>query len=96
MHPRLVTPPLEVLIQVAGAVPGVAGPGTNPSLARPEFDRLKAILHDCRNHGPTVANRQHHNDFRAHLLGRISRVAALNPARGTRLRGAFDAISWEQ
>jgi RNA-directed DNA polymerase len=68
----------------------------HPNLARPEFDRLKAILHDCRHHGPTVANRQHHNDFRAHLLGRISRVAALNPARGTRLRGAFDAISWEQ
>jgi RNA-directed DNA polymerase len=68
----------------------------HPNLARPEFDRLKAILHDCLLHGPTAANRQHHNHFRAHLLGRISWVAALNPARGARLRATFDAVSWEQ
>ncbi len=67
----------------------------HPNLARPEFDRLKAILHDCLHHGPTAANRQQHNDFRAHLLGRISWAAALNPARGARLRATFDAINWE-
>jgi len=67
----------------------------HPNLARPEFDRLKAILHDCVCRGPAVANRQQHNDFRAHLLGRISWVAALNPARGARLRATFDAIGWE-
>jgi len=68
----------------------------HPNLARPEFDRLRAILHDCRQHGPAVANRQQHNNFRAHLLGRISWVAALNPAHGARLRATFDAITWEQ
>ena len=35
-----------------------------------------------------------HQDFRAHLLGRIAWVGALNPARGDRLRTAFDAIDW--
>lgn len=66
-----------------------------PNLARPEYDRLRAILHDCATNGPAAANRDGHPDLRAHLLGRISWVAALNPARGTTLRTTFDAISWD-
>ncbi len=66
------------------------------NLARPDFDRLKAVLHDCRTHGPGAANRQGHPDFRAHLLGRISWAVALNPDRGAQLRAAFDAIVWDQ
>ena len=64
------------------------------NLARPEFDRLKAILHDCRVNGPDAANRRRHPAFRDHLLGRISWVTALNPGRGDRLRAGFDAIDW--
>jgi len=64
------------------------------NLARPDFDRLKAVLHDCVINGPAAANRLHHPGFREHLLGRISWVTALNPARGSRLRTAFDAIDW--
>lgn len=61
----------------------------HPNLARPEFDRLKAILHDCRRNGAEAANREHHPDFRQHLLGRISWAASLSPARGARLRAEF-------
>jgi hypothetical protein len=64
------------------------------NLARPDFDRLRAVLHDCRVSGPVVANRQGHPAFREHLLGRISWATALNPGRGDRLRAAFDAIDW--
>ncbi|MET0965794.1 MAG: reverse transcriptase family protein [Nakamurella sp.] len=64
------------------------------NVARPDFDRLRAVLHDCRVSGPVVANRQGHPAFREHLLGRISWVTALNPGRGNRLRAAFDAIDW--
>lgn len=65
------------------------------NVPRPEFDRLKAVLHDCRRHGPAAANRQAHPDFRAHLLGRISWVGALDAARGARLRTMFDEIRWD-
>jgi hypothetical protein len=66
----------------------------HPNPPREAYDRLKAILHNCRRHGPAGQNRDGHADFRAHLLGRIAQVAALNPARGRRLQEAFAAIAW--
>jgi RNA-directed DNA polymerase len=57
-----------------------------PNVAREEYDRLKAVLHDAELHGPDAANRAGHPEFRAHLLGRIAWVAQLNPERGRRLR----------
>jgi RNA-directed DNA polymerase len=65
-----------------------------PNVARDEYDRLKAILHNAAVHGPESQNREHVADFRAHLLGRIAWVAALNPARGAKLRARFAAIAW--
>lgn len=48
----------------------------HPNIARPEYDRLKAILHQ--------------GDYdRAELLGRISWVEAVNPARGAKLRALW-------
>jgi RNA-directed DNA polymerase len=67
-----------------------------PNVAREEFDRLKATLHNTVRHGPATQNRAGVEDFRAHLLGRIAWVAALNPARGARLRALFDQVAWEQ
>ena len=64
------------------------------NVARTEYDQLKAVLHESRQRGPAAANRDGHPDFRAHLLGRISWIAATNPDRGTRLRASFDAIDW--
>lgn len=66
----------------------------HPNVARAEYDRLKAILHDAATNGPAHANRAGHDDLAAHLLGRISWVGALNPARGAKLRERFDAIDW--
>jgi hypothetical protein len=45
--------------------------------------------------GPAAENRARVPDFRAHLLGRISWVESLNPARGARLRAAFNGIDWD-
>ena len=64
------------------------------AVRRDEVDRLRAILHDCERAGPDRANRSGHPDFRAHLLGRISWVASVHPARGARLREQFDGIDW--
>ena len=64
------------------------------NVSRVEVDRLRAILHDSATQGPAAANRDGHPEFRAHLLGRIAWVEAVNPARGARLREAFGRITW--
>jgi len=64
------------------------------NVSRAEYDRLKATLHNCNVHGPGGQNRRGVVDFRAHLLGRISWVSSLNPAKGQRLREEFDRIRW--
>ena len=65
-----------------------------PNLSRDEYDRLKAILHNCVRFGPESQNRFGHRDFRAHLEGRVAYVASLNPARGEKLRGLLARIPW--
>ncbi len=75
--------------QLAGAVLNV-----RPNIARDEFDALKATLYNCLQHGPTAQNRAGHDDFRAHLLGRIAHVATLNPDRAQKLQQMFDRIEW--
>ncbi|MDB5350640.1 MAG: hypothetical protein JWN86_1887 [Planctomycetota bacterium] len=74
----------------------VAGVVVNerPNFTRTDFDTLKAILHNCVTHGPHGQDRHGHGDFRAHLLGRISHVASLNPDRGRRLREMFEQVAW--
>jgi retron-type reverse transcriptase len=65
-----------------------------PNVPRIEFDRLKAILTNCVRHGPASQNRANHPDFRAHLAGRVSHAAMVNPARGRKLWALFDRIAW--
>ena len=64
------------------------------NVPRREYDRLRAVLHDAARSGPEAANRAGHHDFRAHLQGRITWVAAGNPTRATKLHAAFAAIPW--
>lgn len=64
------------------------------NVARPDYDRLRAVLHDAARSGPAQANRSGHPDFRSHLLGRIAWVGAENEARAEKLRRAFSAIEW--
>jgi retron-type reverse transcriptase len=65
-----------------------------PNLPRTEFDRLKALLHNCVHQGPASQNREGHADFKTHLAGRIAYVRWLNPARGERLQNLWDRIAW--
>ena len=65
-----------------------------PSVRRDDYDRLRASLHNCRRFGPDSQNRSGVEDFRAHMLGRISWVTALDAERGRRLRAMFDEIDW--
>ncbi|HKE75122.1 MAG TPA: reverse transcriptase family protein [Acidimicrobiales bacterium] len=70
----------------------VVNAGAN--VPRPDYDRLRAALHEAATDGPAAANRAGHPDFRAHLEGRIAWAGAGNPARAARLQRAFDAIEW--
>lgn len=65
---------------------------TKPNIARDEYDRLKAILHNAKRTGFQSQNREGHSDFAAHLRGRIAHVAMLNPQRGAKLLAIFESI----
>ncbi|HTC89596.1 MAG TPA: reverse transcriptase family protein [Bryobacteraceae bacterium] len=65
-----------------------------PNIARADFDRLKATLHNCMRQGPQTQNRMAHARFRTHLEGRIGWVESVNPSKGRRLRTIFKRISW--
>jgi hypothetical protein len=64
------------------------------NIPRQEYESLKAIVCNCVRHGPHGQNRAAVADFRAHLTGRIARVAQLNPEKGRRLARWFEAIVW--
>ena len=70
----------------------VLNEGTN--LPRVEFDRLKAILHNCVRHGHKSQNRDSHPRFREHLEGRVRWVETVNATKGAKLRILFDQIVW--
>ncbi|MEO1457010.1 MAG: reverse transcriptase family protein [Pseudomonadota bacterium] len=88
--------PAKTRIMPQGARQTVTGLVVNShaNTPRTEFDRLKAILTNCRRHGPAEQNRAGHPAFRQHLEGRVAWVEAVNPRRGARLRALFDAIAW--
>lgn len=62
--------------------------------SREDFDRTKAILHNCVVHGPASQNREAGDDFRAYLQGLVAWVATGDAARGDRLRETFARIAW--
>lgn len=64
------------------------------NLPREEFDRLKAILHQCVVHGPAAQNREGRPHWQAYLQGRVAWAAQLNPAKALRLKRLLDRIDW--
>jgi hypothetical protein len=64
------------------------------NVPRQEFDRLKAILHNCVTLGPQEQNREGHGNFREHLRGQIAYFQMIHPVKGERLRMLFDRIDW--
>ncbi|MFL5327997.1 MAG: reverse transcriptase family protein [Gemmataceae bacterium] len=68
----------------------------HPNIKRNEFDRIKAVLHNCLTKGVVTQNRDQRADFRAVLRGQIAYVEQVNPQRGEKLRRVFDAIQWPE
>lgn len=79
-----------------GAQQRVTGLVVNDELnvPRADFDRLKAILHNCLKQGPASQNRANHPNFAAHLQGRIAFIASVNPTKAARLQQMFQRIRW--
>ena len=65
-----------------------------PSVPRGDYDRLRAVLHNCARLGPASQNRDGHPDFRAHLEGAVAWVRYVQPERGARLEAVLHRISW--
>ncbi len=66
------------------------------NLARADFDRLKAILHQCVTRGPAAQNRDGHPHWREHLQGRVAWAAQLNPQKAERLTRLLRQIDWQR
>jgi hypothetical protein len=64
------------------------------NVSRTDYDQLKATLTNCVRHGPETQNRTGCENFHAHLVGRVSFVEMVNPARGQRLRTLLEQIKW--
>lgn len=90
--------PLKTAVMRRGERQHLAGLVVNdrPRVARDEVDRLRAILHNCRVHGPSTQNRAAVPAFADHLRGRVAWVAQHDPARGERLLDAWRAVDWER
>ncbi|MCA8999276.1 MAG: RNA-directed DNA polymerase, partial [Planctomycetaceae bacterium] len=66
------------------------------NVSRQEYDRLKAILHNCVKMGPSSQNRGELADFPAHLRGKIAHVMLLNEDRGLKLLEIYHRIDWSR
>lgn len=64
------------------------------NVPRQDFDRLKACLYQCVQHGPASQNAANLPDYRSHLLGRIGWVKQLAPVRAAKLMRLFERIEW--
>ncbi|PAY22935.1 RNA-dependent DNA polymerase [Dietzia natronolimnaea] len=65
-----------------------------PRVSRVEFDNLRALLHNARQHGASSQNYSGHPDFRAHVFGLIAWIGATDPTRRERLTRMADQVDW--
>lgn len=66
------------------------------NLPRQEFDRLKAVLHQCVTKGPQTQNHDALPHWREHLQGRVAWAAQLNPAKAKKLQRLLEQVDWSR
>ncbi|NMD57322.1 MULTISPECIES: reverse transcriptase family protein [Tsukamurella] len=88
--------PRKTRIMRAGARQELAGLVVNAraQIPRSEYDALRALLHNAARSGGEIQNRDGHDDFRAHVYGRIAWVAQGNDARRERLLAMAARVRW--
>lgn len=65
-----------------------------PAIRRVDFDRLRAVLHNCVRFGPDGQNRDDRGDFRAYLEGAVAWVGQVQPERAAKLRVLLGRVEW--
>lgn len=65
------------------------------NIPRKDYDKLKAILHNCVKFGHKSQNRNKQPNFKSHLQGRIAYVRSLNPEKANKLEMTFSEINWQ-
>ena len=65
-----------------------------PSIGRPQYRELRAIVHNCLVRGPTGQNRTDHPNFKMYLRGKIAHLEQVIPRLGNRLLAEFERIIW--
>lgn len=64
------------------------------NISRVEYEKLKAVIHNCTVHGPESQNRELHPHFKLSLLGKVYHVKMINRDKGNRLLDEFNKIHW--
>lgn len=64
------------------------------NVSRVEYEKLKAIIHNCVIHGAESQNRDNHPYFKLSLLGKIYHLKMVNFEKGKRLLDEFNEIEW--
>jgi RNA-directed DNA polymerase len=65
------------------------------NVPRPEYDRLKAVLHRIAVDGPGAYDPGRSVDRQSQLRGQVAWVNAVNPRRGQKLHRILDTINWD-
>jgi RNA-directed DNA polymerase len=88
--------PEKTRILRASARQSVTGVTVNKKLSPPrrEVRSLRALLHEARTKGPSIANREQEPGFPARVRGRIEAVRALDRAKGEKLLAEFRRVAW--
>ncbi|MGH1377726.1 MAG: reverse transcriptase family protein [Alphaproteobacteria bacterium] len=66
----------------------------HPNISRREYDKIKAILHNCKTHGFDGQNQDQHNNFQEFLRGKIAYINSINPPKGEKLQNIYQKIQW--
>lgn len=64
------------------------------NISRKEYDKIKAILHNCKIHGTDDQNKEQHNNFQSFLRGKIAYISSINSSKGEKLQSIYQKIQW--
>lgn len=62
------------------------------NLRRGEYDKLKAILHNCAKHGVESQNWQKHPEFLSYLRGKIAMLSQVHATRAEKLMKMWETV----
>ncbi len=66
----------------------------HPNISRKEYDKIKAILHNCKTYGIDNQNKDRLDNFQEFLRGKVAYVSSINPSKGAKLQNMYQKIQW--